>query len=49
MGRKTARRYITTDVALGLDRDGGEGQLTDELIDEPLVDRRQMTTAVAPV
>jgi transposase len=30
--RKTARRYITAAVELGVDRDGGEGQLTDELI-----------------
>ena len=30
--RKTARRYVEAAVALGLDRDGGESQLTDELI-----------------
>ena len=30
--RKTARRYITAAVELGVDRDGGEEQLTDELI-----------------
>ena len=30
--RKTARRYITAAVELGIDRSGGEGQLTDELI-----------------
>ncbi|MGH3578625.1 MAG: IS21 family transposase, partial [Mycobacterium sp.] len=30
--RKTARRYIAAAVGLGLDRSGGEGQLTDELI-----------------
>lgn len=30
--RKTARRYITAAVELGVDRGGGEGQLTDELI-----------------
>ena len=30
--RKTAKRYITAAVELGVDRDGGEGQLTDELI-----------------
>jgi transposase len=30
--RKTARRYIEAAVAAGLDRDGGEEQLTDELI-----------------
>ncbi|MGH9269256.1 MAG: hypothetical protein ACRD0D_13915 [Acidimicrobiales bacterium] len=30
--RKTARRYITAAVELGVDRAGGEGQLTDELI-----------------
>src|SRR5438477_12708663 len=30
--RKTARRYITAAVELGVDRSGGEGQLTDALI-----------------
>lgn len=30
--RKTARRYVDAAVAAGLDRDGGEDQLTDELI-----------------
>ena len=30
--RKTARRYIGAAVELGLDRSGGEEQLTDELI-----------------
>jgi transposase len=30
--RKTARRYITAAVELGIDRCGGEAQLTDELI-----------------
>ena len=30
--RKTARRYIAAAVELGIDRLGGEGQLTDELI-----------------
>ena len=30
--RKTARRYITAAIELSLDRNGGEGQLTDELI-----------------
>ncbi|MGH9079435.1 MAG: hypothetical protein ACRDYE_05025 [Acidimicrobiales bacterium] len=30
--RKTARRYIATAVELGVDRAGGEEQLTDELI-----------------
>ena len=30
--RKTARRYITAAVELGIDRSGGEEQLTDELI-----------------
>jgi len=30
--RKTARRYIVAAVELGVDRDGGEDQLTDELI-----------------
>jgi transposase len=36
--RKTARRYITAAIELGLDRDGGEGQLTEELIGQ-LVER----------
>ncbi len=36
--RKTARRYITAAMELGLDRDGGEEQLTDELIGQ-LVER----------
>ena len=30
--RKTARRYIAAAVELGVDRDGGEGQLSEELI-----------------
>ena len=30
--RKTARRYVAAAVAAGLDRDGGVGQLCDELI-----------------
>jgi transposase len=30
--RKTARRYVDAAVAAGLDRDGGAGQLTDELV-----------------
>jgi transposase len=34
--RKTARRYITAAVELGVDRGGGEEQLTDELIGEVL-------------
>jgi transposase len=34
--RKTARRYITAAVELGVDRDGGEGQLTEELIGQVL-------------
>ncbi len=34
--RKTARRYVTAAVELGVDRDGGEGQLTDELIGQVL-------------
>lgn len=32
MDRKTVKRYVDAAVGLGLDRDGGEGQLTDELI-----------------
>src|ERR1700722_8190336 len=34
--RKTARRYLAAAVELGVDRDGGEGQLTDELIGQVL-------------
>jgi transposase len=34
--RKTARRYITAAVELGVSRDGGEEQLTDELIGQVL-------------
>src|SRR5215475_7026710 len=30
--RKTARRYVEAAVAAGLARDGGPGQLTDELV-----------------
>lgn len=30
--RKTARRYVDAAVAAGLVRDGGEDQLTDELL-----------------
>src|SRR5947207_15854962 len=30
--RKTSRRYVMAAVAAGLSREGGEGQLTDELI-----------------
>jgi len=30
--RKTARRYVAAGEAAGLRRDGGDGQLTDELI-----------------
>ena len=30
--RKTARRYVEAAVAAGLARDGGAGQLTDELV-----------------
>ena len=36
--RKTARRYIAAAMELGLDRSGGEEQLTDELIGQ-LVER----------
>lgn len=32
LDRKTARRYVEAAVAAGLTRDGGPGQLTDELI-----------------
>ncbi|MHB8671021.1 MAG: IS21 family transposase [Acidimicrobiales bacterium] len=34
--RKTARRYVTAALELGVDRNGGEGQLTDELIGQVL-------------
>jgi transposase len=34
--RKTARRYIAAGVELGVDRDGGEGQLSEELIGQVL-------------
>src|SRR5690242_21940431 len=40
--RKTARRYVEAAVAAGLARDGGAGQLTDELIG-------QVAQAVRPV
>jgi transposase len=30
--RKTARRYISAAIELGIDRSGGEAQLTDEVI-----------------
>ena len=36
--RKTARRYIAAALELGVDRGGGEEQLTDELIGQ-LVER----------
>lgn len=32
VGRKTVRRYVDAAVELGLLRDGGEGQLTDEFM-----------------
>ena len=32
MDRKTVRRYVDAAVGLGLDRAGGEDQLTDELL-----------------
>src|SRR5262252_4341456 len=40
--RKTARRYVEAAVAAGLSRDGGAGQLTDELVG-------QVAEAVRPV
>src|SRR5262245_16057897 len=40
--RKTARRYVTAAVEAGLARDGGPGQLTDELVG-------QVAQAVRPV
>jgi len=40
--RKTGRRYVTAAVAAGLTREGGEGQLTDELIG-------QVVSVVRPV
>jgi hypothetical protein len=32
MDRKTVRRYVTAAVEAGVVRDGGEGQLSDELL-----------------
>ncbi len=40
--RKTGRRYVTAAVAAGLSRDGGDEQLTDELIG-------QVVSVVRPV
>jgi transposase len=40
--RKTGKRYVTAAVAAGLSREGGEGQLTDELIG-------QVVSVVRPV
>src|SRR5260370_36273972 len=40
--RKTSKRYVMAAVAAGLSRDGGEGQLTDELIG-------QVVSVVRPV
>src|ERR1035441_3126550 len=40
--RKTSRRYVTAAVAAGLSREGGEEQLTDELIG-------QVVSVVRPV
>ena len=40
--RKTSRRYVRAAVAAGLSREGGEGQLTDELIG-------QVVSVVRPV
>ena len=40
--RKTSRRYVTAAVAAGLSREGGEDQLTDELIG-------QVVSVVRPV
>ena len=34
LDRKTVRRYVETSVELGLDRDGGEDQLTDVFVGE---------------
>ena|SRR5438270_4831629 len=42
MDRKTARRYVAAAREAGLVQDGGEGQLTDELIG-------QVVAAVRPV
>jgi hypothetical protein len=42
VGRKTARRYVEAAVAAGLARDGGLGQLSDELVG-------QVAEAVRPV
>src|ERR1700724_4234346 len=40
--RKTSKRYVMAAVAAGLSREGGEGQLTDELIG-------QVVSVVRPV
>jgi hypothetical protein len=40
--RKTGKRYVTAAVAAGLSREGGEEQLTDELIG-------QVVSVVRPV
>jgi len=40
--RKTGKRYVAAAVAAGLERGGGEGQLTDELIG-------QVVSVVRPV
>ena len=45
LDRKTVRRYVYAAVALGLDRDGGEGQLTNapERLPWPCRTRRHTT------
>jgi hypothetical protein len=48
--RKTARRYVEAAVAAGLARDGGAGQLTDELVGqvaEAVRSKPELKTATA--
>ncbi len=47
--RKTARRYIAAALELGIDRSGGEGQLTDELIGQRWPRRCARTAQTATV
>src|SRR5260370_7271407 len=44
--RKTSRRYVRAAVAAGLSREGGEEQLTDELIGEVVSVVRPLPPAV---
>ncbi|MGH9047720.1 MAG: IS21 family transposase [Acidimicrobiales bacterium] len=42
--RKTARRYVAAGIRLGLDRSGGDGQLTDQLIGRVVEEVRPVRT-----